>query len=251
MAASATAIAQPFSPTTATVSQPSGTASAGSTGINFYPESTKSFAITPSGGASGETGGATTQTLSCSSCCVPPVTYLKKWFSPGGFCPGAVDNTAPVQLVATFSMSGYGGYSLADLCLPSSASIDVIANNSLRTESLFVVTPATSCPLASPPTKRFKIKTATAPPYDDLCYIYSNAYVPNGLTFYCIVCDCSTLFSPDNFSQLKFWDQNPFLFRVPMTLLTYSCSPFSITYTGGQIHQGYLRKGSFDITFTL
>ena len=250
MAASATAIAEPFSPTTATVSQPSGTASAGSTGINLYPESTKSFAITPSGGASGETGGTTTQTLSCSSCCVPPVTYLRRWFSSGGFCPGAVDNTVPVQLVATFSMSGYGGYSLADLCLPSSASIDVIANNPLQTESLFAVTPAASCPSVSPPTTRFNIKPPNAPPNNALCSITSDVYTIYGLSFGNVVCNCDSGFGP-GFFALTFWDRQPFLFRVSMLRSAFSCSPFSITYTGGEIYQGYLRKGSFDITFTL
>jgi hypothetical protein len=36
-----------------------------------------------------------------------------------------------------------------------------------------------------------------------------------------------------------------------MTLSSSSCSPFSLTFTGGQIYQTYIRKGSFDVTFTL
>ena len=242
MAASATAIAEPFSPTTATVSQPSGTASAGVTAgsnISLQP----AYTSEPSGGASGTSGGTTTQALSCSSCCAPSVYYLPYWFGEfysGGICPGAVNNNVPVTLTATFTLSGYGGYTLADLCLPASVSVDVIADDPLRVGNLYLVTPASSCSSVSPPTTRFNIKAGLASPYDWIFYVDGG-----GLTVGFTACNCSTSFA------LNFNRWTTFLNPVPMIRSTTSCSPFSVTYTGGTIWQGTTRKGSFDVTFTL
>lgn len=239
MAASATAIAEPFSPTTATVSQPSGTASAGSTG-NSSTSLQSSFSIVPTGGASGTSGGSTTQTLSCSSCCVPLVYYLPTWFSSYGLCPGAVDNTAPVTLTATFTLSGYGGYTLAEMCLPTSASVDVIADDPIRPSNLYFVTPSTTCSLVSPPTTRFNVKSPLASPYDWVFTLFNNG---TKLYFSLALCNCSTSFALTS--------SDSFFGSGPLILSSSNCSPFSISFTGGSIFQTYIRKGSFDVTFTL
>lgn len=241
MATSVTAISEPFSPTTATVSQPSGTATAGSTsGSIINLQST--YSIGPTGGASGTSGGSTTQTLSCSSCCVPLVYYLPTWFSSYGLCPGAVDNTVPVTLTATFTLSGYGGYTLADMCLPTSASIDVIADDPVRPSNLYIITPSTTCSLVSPPTTRFNVKSPLANPYD---WVFTAAYnTAHQLLYSLTLCNCSTSFAL-NLSNWAFLNANL------MTLASSSCSPFSITFTGGTIYETYIRKGSFEVTFTL
>ena len=104
-----------------------------------FPVTIRPYTSEPSGGASGTSGGTTTQALSCSSCCAPTVYYLPYWFGgfySGGICLGAVNNTVPVTLTATFTLSGYGGYTLADMCLPASVSVDVIADDPLRVGNL-------------------------------------------------------------------------------------------------------------------
>ena len=242
MATSATAIADAFSPTYATSTAPSGTASAGSTGGSDVSLQS-SYSSGPSGGASGTSSGTTTQTLSCSSCCQPFVYYLPYWFGgfyTAGLCPGAVDNTVPVTLTATFTLSGYGGYTLADLCLPTSASVDVIADDPIRPGNLYLVTPSTTCSSVSPPTTRFNVKASLATPYD---WIFS--FSGNDLTVGFTGCNCSSSFAL-NFNRWTIF-QNP----SPLILSSSNCSPFSITYTGGTIWQSSTRKGSFDVTFTL
>lgn len=246
MATSVTATSEPFSPTTATVSQPSGTASAGATAGSQIGVQ-ESYSSGPAGGASGTSGGTTTQTLSCSSCCTPPVKYLAPWFGgpyTAGLCPAAVDNSAPVTLTATFTLSGYGGYSLADLCLPTSASVDVISDDPIRPGNLYLVTPASSCSSVSPPTTRFNIKAQLASPYDWIFSLASGTSATN-LQVGFFGCNCSTSFN------LNFNAGTIFLNWQPMTLSSSNCTPFSITYTGGTIWQGTTRKGSFDVTFTV
>lgn len=236
MATSVTATSEPFSPTTATVSQPSGTASAGATGSSqVYIQSADSSG--PTGGASGSNGGTTTQTLSCGSCCGPPVYYLGAWFGTQygpGLCSGAVDNTKPVELVATFNFYNYGGYSISDLCLPSSVSVDVIANDPARPAYIYLKTPSTSCSAVTPPTTRFSIKSWRQSPYD-----YISAHGNFSFIMQFTGCSCGTAF------DLSFGSA---LFRqIPTT----SCSPFSLTYTGGGVYQNTIQKGLFDVTFTL
>lgn len=237
MATSVTAISEPFSPTTATVSQPSGTAGGGAGPFSIFGSNT-SNSYSPSGGASGSSSGTTTQTLSCSPCCAAPVLYLPGWFSSSGLCPG-IAGTSPVYLTATITMAGFGGYSLANLCLPTSASFDVVANNRFDPTRLYLLSESSSCSSVSPPTTRFNIKTGRG---DKSPFYFSYSGGISGFSL--AACDCSGNFNI-GFVGLAYYTE------TPIPLASYSCSPFSATYSSGSIIQNWVKKGTWDITFTL
>ena len=117
MAQQAIAISEPFSPTTATVSQPTGSATGGVT-IYGAPGGVTSLSSGPGGGATATIGGSTTETQTCRCCsscsCGPFPTdgiYWNKWFGyplvgdKDGDCPGAGDTQVGEDILLELSFN--------------------------------------------------------------------------------------------------------------------------------------------------
>lgn len=192
--------------------------------------SPSAISLSPSGSASGSSGGTTTSTLTCTPCCAPSVSFLDPWFGPSGLCPGAVDNSVPVTLNASFSLTITAPFStLGTYCLPSTGTAALVANNYSQPNLLYWSSPA-ACSSVSPPTTRFQPTTS------NICYwILSGGKLRSQ---YPIFCGCSS--GSQIFPQI--YDR---------TASAYSCSPFSITFTGGVLINYSTIIGSFSVTFTL
>jgi hypothetical protein len=81
-------------------------------------------------GAMGSSGGTTTGTVACSSCCAPQGRYLVRLFGgygSTGLCPGAVDNSQPFPVYYTFVLTMNSPYTAAQFCLPSSFTLTATA----------------------------------------------------------------------------------------------------------------------------
>ncbi len=190
------------------------------------------ISLAPSGSASGSSGGTTNSTLICRPCCAPAVSFLDPWFGPSGLCPGAVDNSVPVTLNASFSLTITAPFStLGTYCLPSTGTAALVANNYDRPDFLFWSSPA-ACSSVSSPTTRFQPTTS------NICYwILSGGKLRSQSA---IICSCSSVSGSQIFPQI-----------YDSTASAYSCSPFSITFTGGVLISYYTVIGSFSVTFTL
>jgi len=188
------------------------------------------ISLPPSGGATGTTGGTSTTTLTCTPCCAPPTNFLAGWFGSSGLCPSATDNTVPIPLDASFSFTANSPYTLGGLCLPSSATVSMVADNynTSAQQNLYWSSPGT-CTTISPPTTRILGKSGFIP-YEIL---------PSGniRSIYPRICNCYS------FGYIS-------LYISETTFPTYSCSPFSITFTG-TMYDGYTQVGTFSVTFTL
>lgn len=187
------------------------------------------ISIPPSGGATGTSGGTSTTTLTCTPCCAPATNYLAGWFGSSGLCPGAVNNTVPVTLNASFSFTVNSPYTLSGLCLPASGTLSMTANNpsSSYQQYLYWSSP-TTCTTVSPPTTRLQGKTGLIPYW----------VLPSGniRTVYPYICNCYS------FGYIN-------LYISETTAPTYSCSPFSITFNG-TMYDMYTPVGTFSVTFT-
>lgn len=197
--------------------------------------------------------GTSTSNLNCPSCC-STVKYLTGWFggpslsgTDSGICPGAVDNSAPVTLYFSFSLTPDTGVNLADLCLPSSISLQVIADDPLFPNKLRFTTVYSSCSSVSSPTTRLhptssNIWVLTQPdPYTG---------TRGRLQFSMTACDCSG--NTIRFSPYSNWT---------LGYSSLSCSPFSATFGAfgpgvpspavpGYFYQNNVYKGTFTITVT-
>ena len=101
-------------------------------------------------GAMGSSGGTTTGTVACSSCCAPQGRFLIDLFGgygQAGLCPGAVDNSQPFNVYATYVLSLNSPYTPAQFCLNSSFTLTGIAYNLYS----FVFPTVVSCSAISPP----------------------------------------------------------------------------------------------------
>ncbi len=186
--------------------------------------------------------GATTTNLNCPSCC-SNIKYLPGWFGgqgDSGICPGAVANSAPVTLYFSFALTPDSGVSLSDLCLPSSISLQVIADAPLYPSKLRFATLYSSCSSVSPPTTRLyptssNIWVITQPdPYTG---------TRGRLQFSMTACDCSG-------NTLRFAPYS----NYTLGYSSLSCSPFSATFGAsgpvGYFYQNNVYKGTFIITVT-
>lgn len=190
--------------------------------------STLSFA--PLGSATGSSGSTNTTALTCTPCCAPSVSFLDAWFGPSGLCPGAVDNSVPVTLNASFSLAITAPYStLGTYCLPSTGTASLVANNYSQPNLLYWSSPA-ACSTVSSPTTRFQPTTT------NICYLIISGGKLRSQ--YPLICGCS------NGSQIA-------LNMYDMTASAYSCSPFSITFTGGYLAIFSTIIGTYSVTFTL
>ena len=83
-------------------------------------------------GAMGSSGGTTTGTVACSSCCAPQGRYLIDLFGgygETGLCPGAIDNSQPFNVYCTYVLSLNSPYTPSQFCLNSSFTLSGIAHD--------------------------------------------------------------------------------------------------------------------------
>lgn len=200
--------------------------------------SNPAFSIAPTGSASGTSGGTTTSTINCAPCC-STVKFLEAIFGASGACPGAVDNSVPVTLYATFNLTATGSHNLADYCLPASATLEIIADDYYLTMGTRFTSFSASCSAVSPPTTRLVPKQSKA------FYFYKSGsslyfYIKNDSLGSIDVCDCSSTGKAYLYS-----------FGGPYATST-TCSPFSITFGAGKIYNSSnVVIGTWTVTFTL
>lgn len=188
------------------------------------------ISVAPSGSATGSTGSTSTTALTCTPCCAPFVSFLNAWFGQYSLCPGAVDNSVPVTLNASFSLAITAPYStLGTYCLPSTGTASLVANNYSQPNLLYWSSPAT-CSTVSSPSTRFQPTTT------NICFVVLGGGKLRSQ--YPLICGCPS--SPQ--ISLAMYD---------MTASSYSCSPFSITFTGGYLFYYSTAIGTYSVTFTL
>lgn len=202
--------------------------------------SNPTYTIAPTGGASGASGGTTTTAINCAPCC-STVKFLEAIFGASGACPGAVDNSVPVTLYATFNLTATGSHNLADYCLPASETLEIIADDYYLTMGTRFTSFSSSCSAVSPPTTRLvpnKAKAFYFWKYGSLLYFYISNESLGTIT----VCDCNS--SSSSLAYLIKYG------AMPATSTT--CSPFSITFGTGNIYNfSNVVIGTWTVTFTL
>lgn len=200
--------------------------------------SNPTYTLAPTGGASGVSGGSTTTAINCAPCC-SNVKFLEAIFGASGACPGAVDNSVPVTLYATFNLTATGSHNLADYCLPASATLEIIADDYYGTMATRFTSFSASCSAVSPPTTRLVPNQAKAFyfwKYGSTLYFY----IKNESISSFQVCDCSS----STFAYLTKFGA--------MTATSTTCSPFSITFGTGSIYNSSnVVIGTWTVTFTL
>lgn len=200
--------------------------------------SNPTYTLAPTGGASGASGGSTTTAINCAPCC-SNVRFLEAIFGASGACPGAVDNSVPVTLYATFNLTATGSHNLADYCLPASATLEIIADDYYLTMATRFTSFSASCSAVSPPTTRL------VPKQDKAFYFWKSGsllyfYIKNESLGSIDVCDCTS-------------SGTAYLYAFGgRTSLSTSCSPFSITFPTGYIYNSSnVVIGTWTVTFTL
>lgn len=186
-------------------------------------------------------GTTTNQTVYCGSCC--GVYYLPTLFGnpSGGLCNAAVDNSVPVTLTATITLSFFNYLTPSDYCLPTSGSFDVETSNSALPSTLYPSTALTTCGTISSPSTHFQ----PAPGYYN--YLFTVAQNGYGHVIYPTLrlCGCTG----EQFELLGQGDPT-FSMQSYLFLREYDCSIPSITFGGGAIRKGGLYYGSWKVTFT-
>lgn len=179
-------------------------------------------------------GTTTNATVFCGNCC--GTYYLPTLFGnpTGGLCNAAVDNTVPVTLTATITLSWWNYYTPSDFCLPTSGSFDVETSNSALPSTMYPVTAPTSCATISSPSTHFQPAYASYPYFFNFgTNIYGHITVPT-----LKLCGCTG-------EQFTLSAGLGFL-----TLREYNCSIPSITFGGGSILRGGFGFGTWQVTFT-
>lgn len=213
----------------------------------------------PIGGALGTSGGTTSGTLACVPCCNSGVQYLPGWFSyanpskglAAGLCPGAVDNSVPVTVYATFNLNPAPGVNLADYCVPSSFTIEMIANDPYNPSRLKPLAYSTNCSPIYPGT-RFGFLDIIGKGFFTASVNTGNN--PSIVAYLVNMCSCN------NVGYLVFSS-----YYIPTSQYAPeiygsldSCSPFSVTfsrnYPYGELANFYWQfawAGTWSVTFTL
>lgn len=237
MAATSTVVASPISPATPGISDsPSGTASVGSNGTMV-------------------------STFQCQPCCggVGADGFLPAWFGPNGLCPGAVDNSKPVSLHASFMLFGTD---LPFLGLLQVVTVEMIADDYQNPDHLkFKTYHVGDCPNFDPsaPSNTFFLpisgffsvgknfwkkssamdKNRIQPVNITLCTYKSYGSVA-------MLGDADTQLTADNYNSIS-----------DSTKVRH-CSPFSLTFgkytPSGLLVQYYGQsppRGRYEVTFTL
>lgn len=198
-----------------------------------------SISLAPLGSATGSSGGTSTTALTCTPCCAPPGYFLLPLFGPAGLCFGAVDNSVPVTLNATFNLTATSSYNLSDYCLPASATLSIASDNYTVNMATRFISWQSACSAISPPTTRLIPKESTA------FYFWQPAggqpyfYLQNNSIGFIDFCDCTST----GYNYLAKFGA--------MTLISYSCSPFSATFGTGSVYANSIVIGTWTVTLTL
>jgi hypothetical protein len=164
-------------------------------------------------GAMGSSGGTTTGTVACSSCCAPQGRFLISIFGgygEAGLCPGAIDNSQPFNIYATYVLSLNFPNTPSQFCLNSSFTLTGIANGYY---SAFFLPPSASCNVISPPATSNVLS-----PNSVYTYFFYTAGV-NLVNDLKILCGCS---SPQIYLN-TFGTANFALVSCSPPVFTYSC----------------------------
>jgi hypothetical protein len=264
MAASATAIAEPFSPTTATVSQPSGTASAGATVTSGGGSFTSYSSSGTTGGATATTStGSSTATLTCSNCCSCG-GHLLSLFGPSGYCPDLANTSAPIELTITYTSTPRAAYSYLGtktvsvkgtsyLSWPSSIVGNCNYYNGLALVDELGNSPSFCYPIGCQnPSYRSThiIFDNSYPPKAHAAWSYQSFSYANGPTWFGIQAPFSNgggyVFDYISLT-IGIIPTGPslnFYFPTPVAPTSYSCSPFSLTYSGEIYYVAYRYSNS-------
>ena len=136
-------------------------------------------------GAMGSSGGTTTGTVACSSCCAPQGRCLVSLFGGYGYtgsCPGAFDNSQPFDLYFTAVFSFDSPYTAAQFCLPSSLTITGKSSNYYSGDFY-----ASTCSTISPPATQSTVFNGQR------FYISSDASNNSYMYFFLVeMCSCSS-----------------------------------------------------------
>lgn len=168
---------------------------------NATPTSLGGTGSAAQAGATGSSGGTTTGTVACSSCCAPQgryLIYLFGGYGQAGLCPGAVDNSQPFPVYFTFVLTMNSPYTAAQFCLPSSFTLNATAY-----DTIYAKFNNSSCSAISPPSTTTNINQSS------LATFWSSS---NYLIFTIFLCGCSN-------PILGFYTGNPNFFSL------VSCSP--------------------------
>ena len=163
-------------------------------------------------GAMGSSGGTTTGTVACSSCCAPQGRFLASIFGGYGFagiCPGAIDNSQPFNVYATYVLSLNSPNTPSQFCLNSSFTL---TGKTTGFYSVFF-SPSGSCSAISPPATSNILSPNSIYTY----YLYSA--VANYVDDLKFLCGCS---SPQ-IVLTTFNSQNFTLVSCSPPVFTYSC----------------------------
>ena len=185
-------------------------------------------------GAMGSSGGTTTGTVACSSCCAPQGRYLTPLF--GGYgevgsCPGAIDNSQIFDMYFTAVLSFNSPYTAAQFCLPSSVTITARAIG-LRLAP-FVTS---ACSTISPPATQNTVSASGNNPIFVSADSANNSY----LNYFAVeMCSCNSS------------NRVGLTFQAIYTLLTVvSCSPPVYSFSANIISFTNVLLGTASITVT-
>lgn len=261
MATSVTAIADVFSPTSATATAPSGTATAGATvtsgGGSFVSYSSSGT----TGGATATTStGSSTTTLTCANCCSCG-GHLLSLFGPTGYCPGLADTAAPIELTVTFVSTPRPAFSYL-----GTKTVSVKGTSNLPWPSYlvgncnFYTAITLTNGLGYSPTffypgfgGDYLSFTSDNPPKAHLIRSYQSSISASGLTWFGLQAPFYTGGGLNgDWIELSFgWNLTSAGYLVnPLSPATHSCSPFSLTYSGGEIYYVQRRYVLGGATFT-
>ena len=178
-------------------------------------------------GAMGSSGGTTTGTVACSSCCAPQgryLVYLFGGYGNAGLCPAAIDNSQPFIMYATTVATFNSPYTAAQFCVPTTQSWQFLGEENYF--PAFVArsfSPRTGCSTVSPPATQTNDNSS----FFTTIFWYPSTGTNSDLDLQIRACTCDSATSNE---YLIFGDDYQFSSRVPLSITTVSCSPpvFSI-----------------------
>ena len=188
-------------------------------------------------GATGSSGGTTTGTVACSSCCAPQGRYLVTLFGGYGYagnCPGAIDNSQPFDVYLTAVLSFNSPYTAAQFCLPSSFTMTARSADYINANFDVLAT----CPTISPPATQSTLGYKTR---GFLVSIDSSTGLDTIYNFGANMCSC-------NFANSIFLGSTNNIFSSLLTVV--SCTPPVYSFPAIIFDSSFFNIGTAAITVT-